>query len=80
MSIPLKSPLLDFLRYFGHFYLVPYDFISDSVQPGNSTTPPQHPHFRNLHLPLVHLLHCPCFSTIHQRRSHYCLVNLSFHS
>ncbi|KAL1454428.1 hypothetical protein WDU94_010686 [Cyamophila willieti] len=33
MSIPLQSSLLDLLRHFCNFYLVPYDFIPDPVQP-----------------------------------------------
>ncbi|KAL1457119.1 hypothetical protein WDU94_001780, partial [Cyamophila willieti] len=70
----LQSSLLDLLRHYTSVTFILFlmtSLISDPVQPRNSTTPPQHSHFRNFQSLFMNLLHRPRFSPIHHSRSHH---------
>uniref|UniRef100_A0A8D8RDJ5 Uncharacterized protein n=2 Tax=Cacopsylla melanoneura TaxID=428564 RepID=A0A8D8RDJ5_9HEMI len=79
MTVPLHSSFLYLLCHFCHSQLVSYHFISYSIHPCHTTTPPQHSHLSNLQPFLMYFLQRPSLSTIQHGRSYNYLVNLSTH-
>ncbi|KAL7851948.1 hypothetical protein SRHO_G00177330 [Serrasalmus rhombeus] len=80
MSKPFQPGLSGFISKLLHLHCPSDLLISNFVHPCHSQRKSQHLHLRHLQLSLLSFRQSHSLQTIHHSRTHYCLVNLPFHS
>ena len=78
--IPLESPFLGFLGYFGYLSSPSDSLIPYFIHPFYSTHPSQHPHLCHIKPLSLSLFKWPCFCPVNHRRPHHRLIYFSFYS
>ena len=76
MAVPLYSHLSWTFCEISNFRCPSDRIISYFVQLRYSTHPPQHSHFRHIHLLILCFLHGPCLGPMHHRWSFHCFYIL----
>ena len=77
MPVLRQPTFVHFLGYFSYIRGPSNSFNPYSVQLGDSTHPPQHPHFHRLQL--LCFIRCPCLGNVHLCCCYYHFVDLSVH-